>query len=189
MDLLIDIALYGIGAAILIVVVLALVGFVAALTAWAQAWKEVRQIEQSGIGAEIEARRLAFEASRRVYCHATSAANGRDVTAWDAGAERVIYPSRTFDKDTERLIGRGAAFVVTVAANARKRRVVELELPGMIHFYPRRGSLLRDIVDKFQTMGLWTCVANAILNRQYLVAYDVAGDITIRFEPKPPPTP
>jgi hypothetical protein len=181
MDLLMDIAVYGIGAVVLIVVVLALVGFVTGLTAWAQAWKEVRQIGQSGILAEIEARRLALEASRR-----TSAANARDATTWDLAAERVIYPSRRFDRDTERLIGRGAAFVVTVAMSSRKRRAVERELPEMIHFHRRGGSLLRGIVDKFQTMGLWACVANAILNRQYLVAYDVAADITIRFEPKPP---
>jgi len=173
MTLLTDIAFYGVGAVVLTGAVLVLIGLVGGLIAYRQASKNSLHIERSGILAEIETRRLAFEASRR--------------TAADDAAERVIYPSRRFEKDTRRLIDGGAAFVVAVAANSRKRQAVERELPAMIHLHDRRDGLLRDVVDKYQTLGLWSCIAHAVLNGEYLVTYDVVDDIAIRFEPKPVP--
>lgn len=186
MELLIDIAIYAIGAAILIVAALALVGLVAGLIASARAWKEVRRFDDSGLLAEIETRRQAFEALRRARGQGAAATNGKDATAWGAAVERVVYPSRTFDKVTGSLIDRGARFVVTVAANSRKRSAVERELPAMVHFHSGRRGLFREFIDKMRTMGLWSCIATAILHRRYLVIYDIAADIIIHFEPKPP---
>jgi hypothetical protein len=178
MDVLIQVALYGIGAAILIVVVLALIGFFSGLTFFARAYMDERWPQRSGHRAHVEPPNL-------IYSRSTATSNAVNETARYVAVERIIYPSRTFEKDTDRLIGRGAPFVVTVAAGLRKRAVVERQLPSMVHFYPIPGSLLSRFLDPLRTAELWACVGSATLDHGYAVTYNIAADIVIRFEPGP----
>lgn len=176
MHLLVYVALYGIGAAALIFFVLVLIGLVTGVTSFVQAYRyEVRQ-QRSHLQPGRVTRQVASASPRQVRSSWLSG---------DAGGttEGLIYPSRTFDKDSLRLIDQGLPFIITVPASSRKRVVVERELPEMVWLRSSKVSLWRSFIDKLRTSGLWACVACATVDDKYAVSYVVDTDITIRFEP------
>jgi hypothetical protein len=180
MDLLADIVLYGVGAAALILVVLVLIGLVAGVSSFVQAYRyEVRK-QHSSLQDKQATRHVSSASPQRVHASWRPGANGTQPSAL---VERLLYPARTFDRHSLRLIDRGLPFVVIVPATSRKRVVVERELPAMVYLRSPKVSLWRSFVDKLRTSGLWACIAHAVTDDKYAVTYAVDADITINFEP------